>query len=159
MKVSEQPHTREQLQAILESVADGITVQDTRGQLVYVNQAGAEIMGFANPEEVLAITPSEILARFELMDDQNKPMPLTELPGRKTINGHKEASKLIGFKNMGADEVRWSVVRARPIYDETGEVEFAVNVFQDITDLKNAQIRLTEANTRITKLLERTLDS
>jgi GAF domain-containing protein len=45
--------SRDQLNIVLQGVADGITVQDPRGRLVYANQAAASIIGYDSVEELL----------------------------------------------------------------------------------------------------------
>ena len=50
-----------------------MTVLDADLRLVYANQAAAELCGWATPEEMLAATASETLARFELLDETGNP--------------------------------------------------------------------------------------
>ena len=47
--------SKQQLEVILSHIADGITVQDRSGTLVYVNDAGAKLSGFASAQEMLTI--------------------------------------------------------------------------------------------------------
>lgn len=153
------PPTVKQLETILQSVADGITVLNSKGDFVYVNQAAAGLMGFRTPEEVLAMSSGEIMARYELLNENFQPMEYSELPGRRAMQGEEEPVKVVGFKMIHSSQLRWSSVKAKPIYGKDGKIEFAVSVFQDITKLKNTELRLKEANKRITKLLESVLDN
>lgn len=150
--------SKEQLEKILQHVADGITVQSKAGGLVYVNQSAAKIMGFSEPSEVYSVSVTDLLSRFEIMDENLQPLDIAELPGRLALKGEEEPAKIIGFRVRPHNKVSWSSVKASPIYDKPGEVGFVVNVFQDITDLKQTEIELREANNRITKLLETVLD-
>jgi len=52
----------EQFAAILRSVADGITVQDRTGRLVYANAAAVALLGFATPDELLNAPTEDVLA-------------------------------------------------------------------------------------------------
>ncbi|MFL5757314.1 MAG: PAS domain-containing protein, partial [Chloroflexota bacterium] len=44
---------RERLAAILDSVADGVTVQDPSGRIVYANDAALAMMGLATLDDLL----------------------------------------------------------------------------------------------------------
>jgi PAS domain S-box-containing protein len=67
---------------ILARVADGITVQDEHGRLVYANDAAARLTGFDSSDELLATSIPKVLQRFELLGEDRKPFPLERLPGR-----------------------------------------------------------------------------
>ena len=77
--------SRDQLEAVLGSVPESITVQDAAGRLVYANEAAAQLSSFASPEEMLASSPSEILGRFELLDESGAPLGVERLPGRRVF--------------------------------------------------------------------------
>ena len=48
--------TKDQLEAILQGVADGINVLDATGQLIYVNEAAARTAGYPSAEAMLQAT-------------------------------------------------------------------------------------------------------
>src|SRR5690606_19853791 len=54
--------SRDELEATLGNLADGVTVQDRDGRLIYANQAAAEAAGFADPEAFLAAPSDEVVA-------------------------------------------------------------------------------------------------
>jgi PAS domain S-box-containing protein len=140
----------ERLGAVLDSVDDGITVQDTDGRVVYANAHAVQLIGFASSEELLAAEPVEIMSRFELFDTTGAPLPVTTLPGRRALAGTAEPAATIGFRVRATGEMRWSRVRAQPLLDEGGAVLFAINTFHDITDqvLIEAELRSSEARYR-----------
>jgi PAS domain S-box-containing protein len=130
-----------ELEAILRQVADGITVQDASGSLVYANDAAARLIGFASSAELMATPVTEVMARFEMFDESGEPFPLERLPGRLAMGG-VEAEEVIRYRVRGTAIERWSLVKSSPIFDESGDVRFAVNAFQDITERKRAEERL-----------------
>ena len=142
---------------ILSQVADGITVQDTAGRLVYANDAAARLTGFATADELLAAPLEELLSRFELLDEDEGPLPLEQLPGRLALQGLEPPERTIGYRIRATGEVAWSVVRASPVRGEDGRLLFAINVFHDVTAHKRAEDRshfLAEAG----ELLSSSLD-
>lgn len=125
---------REQLGAILDGVADGITVQDDSGRLVHANEAAARAIGFSSARELLSTPVAKVLARFEILDDEGLPFPLEELPGRLALEGKEAPGRTLRYRDRGTGDERWSFVRATPLRDPDGQVRHAINIFQDITD-------------------------
>jgi PAS domain-containing protein len=56
----------DQFAAILRSVADGISVQDTSGRLRYANDPALELLGFASLDDLLSAPIEDVVGRFEL---------------------------------------------------------------------------------------------
>lgn len=131
--------SRDQLQALLEGVDNGITVQAPDGSLVFANQGAALAIGFDSPEELVAAPVAEVMARFEVFDEEGHPFPLERLPGRRALTGERNAGGLVRFRVVATGEERWSYVSASPILDENGDVRFAVNIFQDVTDRRRTE--------------------
>ena len=127
------------LAAVLGEVADGITVQRPDGRLVYANDAAAQTLGFDSPEALLALSPDELLGGFELFDEQRRPLPATELPGRLALTGVVAPERLVLYRIRATGEERWSLVRARPIVAEDGSVEAAVIVFHDVSERRRRE--------------------
>src|SRR6267154_6823323 len=73
--------SREQLETIMRTVDEGITVQSIDGRLVYANDAAARTIGFASTADLLANDRSETLARFEMLDAHGTPLLPDDLPG------------------------------------------------------------------------------
>ena len=47
--------SRDQLGAILDGVADGVTAQDPTGKMVYANEAALELLGFPSVRAIQAV--------------------------------------------------------------------------------------------------------
>lgn len=129
--------SRDQLHIIFQHVADGITVQDRSGALVYINDAGAKLSGFACSQAMLAIDVETLRAsyveRFEMKDEFGQSISFTDLPAMKALQGQSYAEALVNYVDRHTGRSLWSVVKASPIFDEHGHVQFAVNIFSDLT--------------------------
>lgn len=132
--------SRDQLQIILQGVADGITAQDKRGRLIYANDAAAKIIGYPSAEALLNAALDEVMQKFDLLDEHGDRFPLENLPGRLVLRGQPESSATICFRVRETGEERWSLVKATPVLNQSGQVELAVNIFQDVTDLKRNEM-------------------
>ena len=122
------------LAEILDAVDSGVTVLDADLRLVYVNQAAANLCGWATPEAMLAASPSETVARFELLDEAGDPVSPAALPGRRALAGEEPEPMVLRFRVRATGEERWSIVRARGIGIASGQ-RLAVTTFNDMTSV------------------------
>ena len=149
--------SRDQLAAILEGVADGITVVDQSGRMLYANDGAARLCGFASAAALIAAPREEVLARFELLDESGAPLLVERLPTRLALSGETPAAATIRFRVRATGEERWSVVTATPIRSTAGSVAMAVSVFRDVTERKRAEDTarfLAAVNLELTRTLD-----
>ncbi len=131
--------SRDELAFILQDVSDGVSVQGKDGELVYVNQVAAKMFGYASEEAVLEAPVSEIIKKYEILDDRGRPFPLDQLPGRRVLAGEERANAMVRFRVLETGEERWSYIKSSTVPDKTGQKRLAINVIQDITHLKNLE--------------------
>ncbi len=145
------------LRAILEGVADSVTAQGPDGSLVYANEAAVRVLGFPSAEALLSAPISKIMARWELLTPEGGPLPVETLPGRRALMGEDPEAVLVKFIDRESGEVRWSRIKAKPGRDADGSVRLAINVIEDITELKQveqSQRFLAEASRALAGSLE-----
>lgn len=135
---------KQQLEVIFQHVADGITVQDQSGTIIYVNDTGARRSGFSSAQEMLALdrqTLEQHLSRFEMKDEGGHLISLTELPAFKALQGVRYSEMVIQYLDTSTGTSSWAIVKSTPIFDERGQVQLAVNIFSDITEQKELEQR------------------
>jgi PAS domain S-box-containing protein len=131
----------QRLEAVLVNLAEAITVMDERGQMVFANQAAADLLGASTPEELMSAQPGTIMPRFQVLDEQGRELDLESMPGRRLFAGKDPQPLLVRNIVRATGEERWLVVRSSPVLDpETGQIVYAVNVFENITEVKRAQL-------------------
>jgi PAS domain S-box-containing protein len=133
--------SRDELDFILAGVADGVTAQAPDGSLIYANDAAVATLGFDTVEELLAAPVEEIMSRFDVYDDDGRPFPGERFPGRIALTGQKPDDAVVRFRVRATGDERWSVVKATPILDAEDKVLMAINVFEDITEHKESELR------------------
>jgi PAS domain S-box-containing protein len=136
----EREEARDQLEAILRGVADAVTAQAPDGRLLFANEAAAASMGFETPGELMNAPLATILDRYDILDEDGQPFPLEALPGRRALSGEDGAESVVRFRVRETGEERWSAVKASPIRDHDGQVTMAINVIEDITTHKRAEL-------------------
>ncbi len=132
--------TREQLEAMLRGVADAVTAQAPDGRLLFANDAAVELLGFESSEALLAASPGDIMARFEIFDESGRPYPVEDLPGRRALEGEESAEAIMRFRIRATGEERWSTVKATPVKNGDAGVSMAINVIEDITAHKRSEL-------------------
>jgi PAS domain S-box-containing protein len=133
--------SRDQLEVVFRGVADGITVQDRTGNLVFANDAAARLLGFAGVDELLESSPAAVLERFELFGEDGRSMSPAELPGRAALRGEDPPAQTVRWRIVATGEEHWSIVRSSAVVGEDGDAQFAVNIFHDITERKRSEER------------------
>jgi signal transduction histidine kinase len=118
---------------ILRGVADGVTIQDAVGRLLYVNDVGARLCGFPDAATMLATPSHEIVERFEMLDEHGAPVLAEQLPGRRVLTGDGPARMLIRVRHRQTGVTFWATIRAHAILDDDGAPELAINVWNDAT--------------------------
>ena len=136
----EREEARGQLEAILQGVADAVTAQGPDGRLLFANDAAVRTLGFGSTEELLSAPITTILDRFDILDEDRRPFPLDALPGRRALAGEDAPEAVVRFRVRGTGEESWSAVKATPIRDHEGNVTMAINVIEDITAHKRAEL-------------------
>ncbi len=125
---------RKVLAILFDHAAEGVTVQDRAGRLVYANDEAARLVGVETGADLVNMSPGEVMDRFEVVDRNGAPLQPDDLPGRRVMAGSPVAEAVVGYRRQGSPRARWSRIRASPIRNDSGEVVWALNFFYDITD-------------------------
>jgi PAS domain S-box-containing protein len=131
----------QRLETILTSVAEAITVIDRDGRTIFANQAAADLLGFPTPAELTGAPPGTIMSRFRVSNEQGQELDLQSMPARRLFRGEHPEPLLVRNIVRATGEERWLIVRSSPIVDpETERIDYAVNVFENITEVKRTQL-------------------
>jgi PAS domain S-box-containing protein len=147
---------REQLDAILGGVADGVVVQREDGTFVYANDAAARLAGFASAEQYLATGTIALAERLSVLDADGQPFPYDQLPARRAFLGEPAPEMVAQFRRLDTGDVRWSRTQSRIVRGVDGE-RLAISIFHDITEELRSRDRLrflAEAGARLAGSLD-----
>ncbi len=131
----------QRLDAVLAGLAEAVTVVDRDGRTIFANRAAADLLGVESVDDVVNAPPGAILSRFLVTDEHGNQLSLEAMPARRLLAG-KDASPLL-VRNVvrATGEERWLIVRASAITDlRDGTITYAVNVFENVTEMKRAQL-------------------
>jgi PAS domain S-box-containing protein len=130
------------LNLILNSMSDGIIVVDEQGQFLIFNPAAAHMCGSG----AAAIEATEWSQQYGLfLPDQVTPFPADELPVIRAIRGEEIKDAEMFVRHAQAPNGCWVLASARPLKDESGQLQGGMVTCRDITDRKKAEIALIQA--------------
>ena len=118
------------LTQFLEATPIGIVVHDSTGQLLYINHVGQELLGTNHPSESKTDLLFEVFPVYRAASPV--PCPIEELPSTRALAG--ETVKVDDLEIHRSDRVVPLDVWATPIFDDGGQVLYAITAFQDITE-------------------------
>jgi PAS domain-containing protein len=142
----------DELRVMLDNVADAITVQSPDHKLIYANEAAARHYGIPGDSDLAHFDVLRYLERFEATDELGRPLDVARLPGRLALAGLDPEPVVIRSRDRETGEVKWARIKATAVHDPDGGVRLAINVIEDITELKRseeAQRFLAEASRRL----------
>ncbi len=145
------------LEVIFEGIADGVTVQEASGEIVFANSAAATICGFDSVAEFLRAPVGETVSRFDLFDEKGRRFERENLPGRQVFQGAESASATMRVRERASGKEWWTVIRARPVRDDAGRAELVVNIWHDVSSARRREeheVYLSAASTRLGSSLD-----
>ena len=138
--------TKAYWQALVENTSDLVTIIDTRGVIVYQNQAVERILGF-KPEEFVGKNAAEFVQAEDLSHGW-------EVFGT-TVATPRSAYPVIEMRVRHKDGTWHTMETTGEVRaDDTGQL-VAVLTSRDITERKQAEQELRESETRYRQLVER----
>jgi PAS domain S-box-containing protein len=127
--------------AALGSLAEAVTIQDRRGVLVYANDAAARMLGFPSADALLATPTEELVDAFDAFHEDGSPLDRERLPGRRALAGEDPEPLLVRAIHRRTGEERWRLTKATAVRDAEGRPRLAVNVIEDVTESRRAELR------------------
>jgi signal transduction histidine kinase/GAF domain-containing protein len=130
-RLYEQARARaEELEAVIESIVDGVALHNAKGELVRQNRAALQISE-STGISIAALLMQEI-AGARLCTADREPLSVEARPSRRALAGETvRGADLRVIWNTGAD---WELnVSAAPLHGPQHAIEGAVTVFRDLT--------------------------
>lgn len=130
------------LRQFLEAMPVGVTILDGEGKLCYINQKAKEVFGKGILPDTCADDLSEVYQIYQV--GTNQEYPTDNLPIVQALRGEIATADDLEVHQGG--KIIPLEVWATPIYDAKGNITYAINASQDITERQKAEterIKLT----------------
>lgn len=138
---------------LLEALPVGVAVHNPDGTVNYLNKMAKQLLGKEVIPEATAAQLAAVFTTYIAGTDQL--YPTEQLPILCALRGESVSVEDIEIRPHGKAVLL--EVRARPIFDDTGKIIYAIAVFQDIAKRKQAEKVLANYNSALeTQVAERT---
>ncbi|HEX9107705.1 MAG TPA: ATP-binding protein [Longimicrobiales bacterium] len=114
--------------AVLDQMADGVIVVDSRGTVEMSNQAALELLG----PEIAEVPLDEWATRFNMAASDGRPYTPGDLPLSRALRGERVRRTTFTVRSRGTE--RHLSSSAAPILTRTGEAAGAAMVLRDVSD-------------------------
>ena len=128
------------LNALIETLPTGMVIVDADSEIVLANQRVKDIMGNA-----LAGARSSLSADSRLCRMDGTPFPLEEMPLNRAVQAGETTTGAEVCLCQDDGSKTFLLIAASPIRDESGHITSAVEIVQDITDLKQMTQAMRES--------------
>jgi len=147
----------QQLESTLANLAEAVLVRDSSGRMVFANPAVAKLLGFASAQEMGSASAEQLMGMFDAFDEHGRRLTLEDLPSAIALHGGSPGPLLVRnvVRETGAE--RWLLHKTTPVFDHDGQLSLVVNVIEDVTEVKRAELAqrlLAEAGTELSSSLD-----
>jgi PAS domain S-box-containing protein len=125
-----------QLEAIFESITDGVMVCDSHGNVIHLNAAVRSLLHLEACPDFLALPFEQRMKLLKIMDEQGNELPLEQCPLTRILRGeYLQASKQEDMRLILPDGQEIYVNHSgAPMRNEEGEIIGAVIIIHDVNE-------------------------
>jgi diguanylate cyclase (GGDEF)-like protein/PAS domain S-box-containing protein len=140
------------LEQAFHDAGQGLLVINSKGQRVYANNTAARMAGFGSLEEYMQ--SQEHFKGTDVVDELGLPIPIDELPYQKVLTDCQSHSQILRIHCAGSQDGKSLLVHATPIFDSSGNIEFALSTMIDVTERLQEEGELQQKARRAEMLLQ-----
>ena len=146
-----------ELNAALESLAEGVIFYDLRHCITHINPSAKAMLGFSL--EDVSLPAEQRIELFKLLTKDGRAPQREELPGWRALQGEiVRGDELIIFPK-GADQPLHLLTSASPVRMADGKVVGAIQTLVDISAIKHLQESLRKSRDQLeSRVKERTIE-
>jgi hypothetical protein len=114
-------------------------------------------MGFSSLDELQRRPPGSIMGDYLVTDEHGMRLTMDDIPSVRLLRGEPVDPLLIRTVHRASGQLHWNVLKASALHDADGEIGATVMIIEDVTVVKNAELRsrfLAEASRQLASSLD-----
>ncbi len=141
------------LEHVLEAVNDGVWLLNRVGKLIYINPAAAVLVGYRTTVAAYLTDHTDPWETLEIRDEQGTTVLPEAWPHRCALRGQVTLGKIFRCRRVPGDE-RWCRIKALPLRDGRGTVQYALVIAQDITQQRQVIAKLHHRDRQLRQITD-----
>ena len=142
---------KEQLEAVIENVSDGVFISDKEGKYIKVN---SKVRNIYSDDSLNCLGDShKINNYFDMLGNE---IAVENMPISRALNGEKVKNEKILVKSFSKEQI--IEVNATPIFDANGNITMGAVFYNNITDLYNKEKIIKEQKKELEAIIENMSD-
>ncbi|WP_445172655.1 PAS domain S-box protein [Microcoleus sp.] len=154
MLIAKLHENESRLTQYLEAMPLGVCVLDANGQSFYANQKARKVFGKGSVPHINSEQKAAIYQFYKAGTNQR--CPVEDLPIMQALRG--ESVRTEGVEIRTGDKIIPVESWATPIYDSIGDIAYGIIAFTDITERKQAEAALVQAEEKYRRIFENALE-
>ncbi|MEA2150308.1 MAG: hypothetical protein QOD69_2138, partial [Solirubrobacteraceae bacterium] len=126
---------------ILDVLGEAVTIRDRADHIIYANRAALHHMGFRSLAEMQARPPGSIMEDYVVEREDGHALTMEDIPSVRLLRGEEPESLLMRTVNRHTGLLRWNLLKASPLRDETGEIVATATIIENVTAVKTSELR------------------
>jgi PAS domain S-box-containing protein len=127
--------------AVIDALAEAVTLRDLDDRIFYANRAALESLGYASIEDLRAARPAAIMDGYIVRGEDGRELAMADVPSVRLLRGEDPPPLLMNTVNRMTGEEHWRLLKATALRDGDGDVVGAITIIEDLTSVKQAEIR------------------
>lgn len=130
---------KDQLEATFQGIPAAIYQFNSHGKVIYLNQQGAELMGYDSPEELIAETNQDTIRqhvdkKYTILDENGEILPTHKSSFAIAFRTGEKNELITQFINKQDGSSAWMLSSSTPITNKEGKLVFVLTLVTNITE-------------------------
>lgn len=126
------------LDAVIDSAPDAVALFAADGLPIRVNRAGVELWGISE-DEITNLRRAEVTHPNTLIDESGRTMDIDDLPSSVAMRENRRVNEMLFTLRRASGEEVEILSSAAPLHDAQGNIDGAVVVWHDVTQLRSVE--------------------